>query len=104
MSHYVTPLQEPCWCCGRGPFDDDGNPVMNAGRELCRRCWARWWAHGFAGPGPGPEWVPVIEHAYEYEHVITTLSARAAAEKIGVCERTVTRWRRALRENVTAPG
>jgi hypothetical protein len=85
------PLAE-CWCCGR--------PGRHAGRGLCERCYNRWHQHGFAGPGPGPEFIPQAERAREYAHVITTLSARAAGEKLGISARTVQRWRAALREAV----
>ena len=78
-----------CWCCGR-----DGL----WGRGLCQRCYSRWYYHDFTGPGPGLERIPYAEKAREYEHVITTLSARRAAERLGVSARTVVRWRAALRE------
>lgn len=87
---------DECWCCGR--------EADRSVRGLCWRCYCRWQQKGFTGNGPGPEWSPAIEHALEYQHVITVLSARSAAEKIGVTSRTVQRWRKALRENVSAPG
>lgn len=79
-----------CWCCGRG--------ACPCARGLCARCYRRWRYHGFAGPGPGPERVPYAERARDYEHIITTLSAREAAGKLGVHPRTIRRLRAALRE------
>jgi hypothetical protein len=47
---------------------------------------------------------PPTVQAQVHRHAITTLTVRMAARQIGVSERTVTRWRKALRENVPAPG
>jgi hypothetical protein len=82
--------QIECWCCG--------HDKPHCARGLCKRCYDRWYHRGFTGPGPGPERVPYAEKAREYEHVITSLSARRAAEKLGFSARTVTRYRAALRE------
>jgi hypothetical protein len=79
-----------CWCCGRNEY--------HWARGLCQRCYCRWYHRDFTGPGPGPERIPYAEKAREYEHVITSLSARRAAEKLGISARTVTRYRAALRE------
>jgi hypothetical protein len=66
---------------------------------LCSNCYHRWHRRGFAGPGPGPSArVPMAENAREYADIITTLSARRAAEQLGRSEREIVRWRRALRE------
>jgi hypothetical protein len=90
-----------CWCCGR-----EGT----CARGLCVRCYSRWHGRGFQGPGPGPERVPYAEKAagliggipqhdsHEAEPPSGALTARQMAERIGVSERTVTRYRAALRE------
>lgn len=88
----VMPLLAECWCCGsprvrylkRGP--------------LCSNCYHRWHRNGFTGPGPGPARPPAAENAQEYAHIITSLSARRAAEQLGVSSRTIVRWRTALQE------
>ena len=85
-----------CWCCGRDPATV--YPGWHSARGLCGRCYNRWQQRGFTGPGPGPEFMPAAGRARDYEHVITSLSARLAAQELGVSARTVQRWRRALRE------
>ena len=87
-----------CWCCGRERPDDG----RHTGRGLCARCYARWQGRGFTGPGPGPEWVPQAERAREYAHIITALSAAQSARALGVSSRTVTRWRKALRQEAAS--
>lgn len=80
-----------CWCCGR-------QNQVNGGRKLCHRCHDRWRRKGFTGPGPGPEFTPVLVRARDHEDTITRLSSRNAGAVLGVSHRTVVRWRRALRE------
>lgn len=80
-----------CWCCGRertGPYPHRG---------LCSRCYKRWYRHGFTGAGPGPEREPIDVRALTHATIITRLSAREAAARIGVTRRTVCRWRAILR-------
>jgi Homeodomain-like domain len=91
-----APRVTECWCCGRDPRAASSH--SRSARGLCYRCYQRWRYRGFTGPGPGPERLPRAEHAREYERVITSLSARRAAEQLGISPRTVVRWRAALRE------
>ena len=77
-----------CWCCGR--------VRPHRARELCHTCYTRWQSRGFTGPGPGPGRTPETERASDYATVITSMSARLAAGRIGVTPRTIVRWRRAL--------
>jgi transposase-like protein len=93
MPRYGPP--EECWCCG------DVRPVIcrKRGGPLCTRCYSRWQRKGFSGPGPGPKQKPpVADSVQEYQAVITSLTARQAAARLGISDRTVQRWRAVLRE------
>lgn len=82
-----------CWACGSGRI------YCRLRGPLCQPCYGRWQRKGFRGPGPGPlQKPPTSDSAREYAHVITSLSARQAAIKLGITQRTVQRWRAALRE------
>lgn len=72
--------------------------MKHRARGLCAACYNRWFKRGFSAHGPGPLWrQPISVQAAEYAALITTRSAAAAAARIGVSERTITRWRAELR-------
>jgi hypothetical protein len=92
-AHPVTLVLRECDCCG-----SPRKVGRSHGRLLCSNCNWRWRYHGFRPGGPGPlVKPPVATQIEEYADVITSLSARRAAEKLGVSSRTVHRWRAALR-------
>jgi hypothetical protein len=80
-----------CWCCGQHR--------PHYARSLCMACWGRWKYRGFTGPGPGPsQKPPITESAREYADLINSMPAWQAAQRLGLSERTIRRWRAALRE------
>jgi hypothetical protein len=76
-----------------------GRPAHRGHRGLNHSCWQRWARHGKPPYGqiPPPRG-PQAERIEDYLFIGgDRLSARTAAERLGVSQRTVTRWRAALR-------
>jgi hypothetical protein len=77
-------------------------PAARGQRGLSSACYQRWLYHGKPPfdqiPPPSTPHVPVAERIEDYLFIGgDRLSARAAAERLGVTRRTVVRWRAALR-------
>lgn len=84
-----------CDYCGR----DDVPMTSHDGKPICRRCSNRWQRRGFTGNGPGPEAMTALEYAQEHRHAIMTLSDAKAALELGRAKRSISRYRKLLRES-----
>lgn len=92
--HRVQRYRGDCDRCGGA----DRLLVSHAGEKMCKSCYSRWRYRGFAGAGPGPGLSTETEQAEEYREIITRLSLAQAAKRLGCNPRTISRWRKILRE------